>query len=128
MSWWLLCDWILFQNPYVFPCFFLVGFVTDKKTSWCSILAAILLFDWILLETKFLFAGIFLLLKIIQPWITRNKVNIFLQFLIFFVLFFSYFAIIQQIPLTTLFTPKLFWTYFFSNIFLLCYIKNHSYA
>lgn len=128
MSLWLLCDFFFFQNPYVFPCFFLLGFVTDKKTSWLSIISVMILFDWILLETKFLFASILIILKIIQPWITRNKINVFIQFFLVFLLFFVYFAIIKQIPFQDLWTFKLIWTYLFSNLFLLCFIKRHTNA
>ncbi len=124
MSTWLLLDAFFFNNTEIIPCFFLLGFVTEKKVSWLSILTVSIFFDWILYSTKFIFFLICCMLKILSIFLSRKKRNDYLKFLIIFLFFFLLFNISQHNNLQSIWNINILNTYFISNFFLFCFIKH----
>lgn len=128
MSLWLLLDVFLFHNEQIIPCFFLLGFVTDKKVSWFSILTVSIFFDWILFSTKYLFFLLCCILKIISFLLFKNKRTDYFNFFLIFVSFYLILNFSQGFSIPTLWNINLIYTYLISNFFLFCFIKwkNHS--
>lgn len=98
MSTFLILDFLLILNPHIIPCFFLLGFIKEKKISLFSIITACLLFDWIIYNTKYIFLLGILFLTILNLFLKRIKLNPYIQYLVLFISFFLFLKIISHQP------------------------------
>lgn len=128
MSMWLLLDALLFLHPQIIPSFFLLGFVTDKKVSWVSILTVSLFLDWILLNTKFLFLIILIIFKILQNLLNHFRLNPYFKFTCFYILFLIILNSITFHSLENLLRFPYILTYLLSNFFLFCFINYFKHS
>lgn len=128
MSIWLFLDVLLLKNPEIIPCFFLLGFITDKKVSWISILTVSIFFDWFLYSTKYVFFCICCILKLFSFFLTKMKCNVYIKYFLLFLLFLFLLNIKEGNSIQNLWNQNILNTYLISNVFLFCYIKwkHHS--
>lgn len=128
MSIWLLFDFLFLGNPEILPCFFLLGYVTEKKVSWISILTVSLLFDWILFSTKYIFLLICCILKLISLLLPKTKRNPYIEYFLYYFSFLILLMISQKISFHHLFHRNILNTYLISNFFLFCFIKTNHHS
>lgn len=118
MSFFLLIDFLIFLNPYTFPCFFLIDIVLNKKISWQFFLSFFLFFDIFLLQTKGIFSLIVLFLALLSKLLKRKKRNPYFILTFLYFLFFILISFINNLSWKILMIPKTFTTIILLNFVL----------
>lgn len=128
MSIWLLLDFLFLPNHNLLPVLFLLGFITDKKVSWISLLSTSVLFDWIIFSTKYIFLIGLVILKLLEPIWKSKKKNSYLKLAILILTFLFYLNIVNQNPLKNMLQRSTLDTIIIAEVLLYFYIKKHRHS
>ncbi len=128
MSFWFLLDVLFLFHPSFFPCFFLLGFVTDKRISIFSIFTVSLFFDWMVYQTKYIFLLGLLLLWGLKYCFRFFRIPVFLQYSFFFFSFFLYLSFWGLRFIHLSFWYSLFFSFAITIFCLFCFIKRGDFS
>lgn len=118
-----LIDIILFNTTKWIPCFFLIGFVGEKKNSIFSLLTISLVYDFLFYSTYGFFFITLLLFEFIKKILKKKVKNKYLILNLYQIFFFFFLILITKSSYTLMFQPKIYNTLVWNNIFLFLIIK-----
>lgn len=125
MIFFFLIDILIFLTTSMIPCFFLVGFVREKKLSYWTIFTCILFYDGLLSLTNGLFLGIFLILFFIKKSLEKKKINPLIELNFLQIIFFLLILVASQTQLHFFFSWKVGEAFVYNNMLLFLLIKTN---